>query len=109
MYYLYAVIFVLLCYSLVSSFFALKFALIILKTEDELQESVKELEASYLVFDEILKKPVFFDSIEIRQCISEIVKMRQKIYTMIENLSSVESNILKLNKNKQQEQLGDEG
>ena len=70
------VLFVLLCVSL---YFNFKFGVLILKTIDALEESLDILDERYRAMSEISKRPVFFDSLEIRQMISEITKSRDAI------------------------------
>jgi hypothetical protein len=77
-----------------------KFAKIILSIEDALGESLDILDSSYKSMYEILQKPIFFDSIEVRQCINEIKKSRESILyianiltkPMNQNLSLSETN-----------------
>ena len=90
--YIYFIIFVLLCYSLVATYFAMKFALLILKIEDIINESLEDLDRSFSVFNEILKKPVFFDSVEVRQCISEISSVRSLLINIAKRLTEVDNN-----------------
>ena len=59
-------------YSCVVSYYCYKFAMILIKLEDVIEESLFKLESIRLQFLEILEIPVFFDSIEIRKCIQLI-------------------------------------
>ena len=49
-----------------------KFSIIILNMEESVEESLDILNKSYERINSILQKPVFFDSLEIRQVISDI-------------------------------------
>ena len=82
---------VLLLYSCVVSYYCIKFSLILLKLQDEIEESLDYIDKSILVFNGILEKPIFFDSIEIRQCMSEIKKVRTVIVNIAYKLTSISS------------------
>jgi hypothetical protein len=49
-----------------------QFSIILLDIEDAIEESLDILDAKYGKMNEILQKPIFFDSVEIRQVISDI-------------------------------------
>ena len=49
-----------------------QFSILIIKIEDAIEESLDILNERYSSINEVLKKPVFFDSVEIRQVISDI-------------------------------------
>ena len=92
-----AIIIVLLCLLLVTScYYMLKFALNLIEIEDRLNRSISNIEKSYEVFDNISKKPIFFDSVEIRQCVQEIVNTREVLYQITEDLSEVSGREVKL-------------
>ena len=61
---------------IIGLFYVLKFARIILKVEETLEIALQELDVSYNVVSDILEKPIFFDSIEVRQVIDEITRAR---------------------------------
>jgi hypothetical protein len=68
--------------TILAVFFGIKsyqFAKIILKTQDAIEESLDLLDERYRNLTEILQKPVFFDSIEVRQVIDEITVTRDSI------------------------------
>lgn len=67
---------------IVSIFYVLKFARIILSIEETLEAGLQELDASYNKMSDILEKPIFFDSIEVRQVVDEIVKARNLLFKM---------------------------
>ena len=68
--------------------------MIILKVEDEIEYSLEVIDKSSNKFEEILKKPIFFDSIEVRQCMAEIGNVRNAVNTIAQKLSSIsEKNI----------------
>ena len=49
-----------------------QFSLIILNVEEAVEESLELLASKHSRMSEILQKPVFFDSMEVRQVISDI-------------------------------------
>ena len=85
------VIFLLFIYSCVVSYFCYNFARMILNLEDIVEESISELESIENKFEEILKIPIFFDSVEVRQCIDEIKKTRSMIYGISQKMVSISS------------------
>jgi hypothetical protein len=55
-----------------------------LRIEDTIEDCLDQLDEKYKTFSKILEKPVFFDSIEIRQVIQEI-KSSQDLILLIAN------------------------
>ena len=49
-----------------------QFSVVIMDIEDAVEESLDLLNEKYGKMNEILQKPVFFDSVEVRQVISDI-------------------------------------
>ncbi len=87
---IHAIVIVLLCLLLVATaYYMLKFAMDLIEIEDRLNQSISDIEESYRVFNDISKKPVFFDSLEIRQCIDEIVKTREALLRIVEDLRNI--------------------
>jgi len=71
----------------VSLFYVFKFARIILRVEEVIEDSLYSLDVSYNKMSDILEKPVFFDSLEVRQTIDEIVKTRELIFSLASELA----------------------
>ena len=78
--------------SCISSYYAVKFGLLLLSLEDDIEASLDDIDDSYKALSEILQKPIFFDSIEVRQCISEIKKCRNVIIKIANRLTSLGNN-----------------
>ena len=74
---------------IVSTYYNYKFARIILRVEDVVEESLDHLDERYQTMSEIIKKPVFFDSIEVRQVIAEINLCRDAVLRVANSLASV--------------------
>ena len=89
--YLYVIIIFLFTFSCVVSYYCLKFSMLLLRLQDDIQDSLNELDNSIEVFNKILEKPVFFDSLEVRQCISEIRNSRNMINSIAQRLVSISS------------------
>jgi len=60
-------------------YYLVKFGRIILDIEDALENSLDILNERYSAMSQILQKPIFFDSLEVRQCVNEIKKSRAAI------------------------------
>ena len=91
-YFLYSVIFCLTGLSLTTSYYTYKFAMLILDLQDDIEDSLDELDENFKNLNTILAKPIFFDSIEVRQCISEIKKSRSTVIKIAERLTSFGAN-----------------
>ena len=63
-----------------------QFSLIILKIESAIEDSLDVLNERYNSLYEISQKPVFFDSVEIRQVINEIKLSQDAIYAVAEKM-----------------------
>ncbi len=79
----------------VSAFFAVKFALILMKLEDALEKSLEILDTRQDTIAQILEIPLFFDSVEVRKVHSDIEDCRNSILditkVLTENVSSYEA------------------
>ena len=89
---LYGTIFCLTGLSLTTSYYTYKFAMLILDLQDDIEESLDELDENFKSLNKILAKPIFFDSIEVRQCITEIKKTRNTVIKIAERLTSFGAN-----------------
>ena len=74
----------------VSAYYNYKFGLIIIRTEDAIEECLDELDERYKVVSKILDKPVFFDSIEVRQTILEIRLSQELILKVANKMSNLQ-------------------
>jgi len=89
-----------LCLS-ISLYFNYKFGLILINLEDGIEESLDILDKKYASISKILERPVFFDSVEVRQVIREIKDSREAILYVANILGSIdESAVEELEKNK---------
>jgi len=82
-----AVLFLILC---VSIFFNVKHGLLILSVQDQIEDSLDILDNRYASISEILERPVFFDSLEVRQVINDISSSREAILLIARSLSAID-------------------
>tara|TARA_B100000035_G_C20607144_1_gene382312 strand:- start:169 stop:522 length:354 start_codon:yes stop_codon:yes gene_type:complete len=81
------IFFLLLC--CVTGYYLVKFGRIILEVQDAINESLEELDESYKRVNNILEKPIFFDSVEVRQCIQEIRNVRNVVIKIASRMTSL--------------------
>lgn len=77
----------------VSVYYNFKFAKIIFRVEDSIESSLDVLDQGYRSISDILERPVFFDSLEVRQVITDITKVRNSILQVAEKLTSIDEKI----------------
>ena len=64
-----------------------QFSIIIIDLEDAIEECLDLLDTKYNNMSKILEKPIFFDSVEVRQVISDISESRAAILTIANRLT----------------------
>lgn len=64
-----------------------QFSILIINIEDSIEESLDILDSKYKNMNEIIQKPVFFDSIEVRQVISEIKECHAAVLKIANKLT----------------------
>ena len=64
-----------------------QFSIVIMDMEDAVEESLDVLNEKYGKMNEILQRPVFFDSIEVRQVIADIRDCHGTILTIANKLT----------------------
>ena len=80
----------LLALLVISAYYNYKFGLIIIRTEDAIEECLDELDERYKVVSKILEKPIFFDSIEVRQTVQEIRLSQELILKVANKMSNLQ-------------------
>ena len=78
------------------AYYCIKFALIILKMQEEIEISLDKIDEKYIRINEILEIPVFFDSPEIKRLLAEIRDVKRVILEISISLSK--SNSISLQK-----------
>jgi hypothetical protein len=71
----------------VSIFYCIKFAIIIISIQQNIEQSLEILDEKYEKINEILQIPIFHDSREIRQVLDDIKDARQAVVDVAEKLS----------------------
>ena len=73
-------------------YYCIKFALIIIKMQEVLEESLDKIDDKYQRISDILEIPLFFDSPEIRRLLIEIKDIKNIILEISSNLTSFNKN-----------------
>ena len=74
----------------ISLYYNYKFARLILKMEDAIEDSLDNLDSRYASIQKILDTPLFFDSPQVRQVISDITESRDAILYVANQLTGIE-------------------
>lgn len=86
------------------SYYTYKIALIVLRVQDAVEESLDVLDKSYESITKILKIPLFYDSPEIKKTVENIRRSREAILYVAKQLTSIqedEENVRKKENNKE--------
>lgn len=81
---------VLSIFLIVSLYYNYKFARVILKVEDAVEESLDSLDERYTSIQKVLDTPLFFDSPQVRQVISDITLSRDAILYVANQLAGID-------------------
>lgn len=84
------VIAVLIVFLTISLYYNYKFARLILKMEDAIEDSLDNLDNRYASIQKILDTPLFFDSPQVRQVIIDITESRDAILYVANQLTGIE-------------------
>ena len=68
-----------------------KFGILILSVQDAVEKSLDVLDGNYSKMSKIAESPVFFDSVEVRQVMSEIQRARRSILGIAELLTEIDN------------------
>ena len=93
----------LLVYGSLATFFCIRFALTVLRVQDSLQSALETIDEKYDSISEILQRPLFFDSQEVRQVLKDIESTRDALETVAQDLSN------KIENPKEEEKILNEG
>jgi|TARA_Y100000385_G_C13007317_1_gene600030 hypothetical protein len=64
-----------------------QFSLIILRLEESIEDCLDVLDEKYLSISKVLEKEVFFDSVEVRQVMADIIESQDAILTVANTLT----------------------
>ena len=70
--------------------FNYKLGVTILDVQDAIEASLDELDHRYSSMSEILERPIFFDSMEIRQVVTDISRCRDSILSVAANMTVID-------------------
>ena len=62
-----------------------------IKLEDDIEEAITVVEDKYKKMSEILDRPVFFDSVEVRQVVNDIYECQVALYNIATSIGNVEA------------------
>ena len=82
---------VLSIFLIVSLYYNYKFARVILRVEDAVEESLDSLDERYTSIQKVLDTPLFFDSPQVRQVISDITLSRDAILYVANQLADIDN------------------
>tara|TARA_R110000765_G_scaffold426522_2_gene542451 strand:- start:495 stop:803 length:309 start_codon:yes stop_codon:yes gene_type:complete len=71
----------------ISMYFNYKHGILILSFQDAIEAALDILDIKYARMSQVLETPIFFDSIEVRQVISDIRDIRDSILYIANNIS----------------------
>ena len=71
----------------VSFYFCIKFGLIILRVQETIEESLDVLDEKYNAMSEILARPLFYDSPEVRNVLNDIGSSRDAVHKIALSLT----------------------
>lgn len=74
---------------LLSVFFCIKFALIIIKIQDTIEYSLDKIDDKYNKISQISEIPVFLDSPEIKSLLTEVLSVKNIIYEISYDLANI--------------------
>ena len=77
--------------AIIAIFYAIKFALIIVRVQDEIEDAMDILDERYGKINEILQKPLFYDSFEVRQVLQEIRQSQDAILIIANRFTNLDS------------------
>jgi len=75
----------------IPAYFSIKFALIILRTQEALEDSLDTLDETHAQISTILDRPLFFDSPEIRAVLDDVRRARTSILTVANVLTKIDN------------------
>ena len=83
----YVLLFITVVFLAVSIYFNVKFAMTLLRLEDALEDCLDMIDEKYAKISEILSRPLFFDSPEVRRVVSDIRDVRNSLHRMAVSMS----------------------
>jgi len=84
------IIIVLIVLLAASLFFVVKFAKSVFRFEDRIESALDHIDTSYKIISEILERPLFYDSPEVREVHNKIAEINNSLLSIAYDLASVE-------------------
>lgn len=75
-------------YSVFITYFCVKFGLTILRVQDSVEASLDKIDSQYAIITEILNRPLFYDSPEIKTVMEGVSNTRDAILEVASTLSN---------------------
>ena len=72
----------------ISLYYCIKFALIIIKVKEAIEDSLEKIDESYYKITEVLNIPIFYNSKEVKAVIEEIKNSRDILLFIAKNLTN---------------------
>ena len=85
------IILALLVLLIISIYYAIKFALIIIKMQDAIENSLDEIDEKYNSISKILQIPIFYDSPEIKKVLLDLQDARNSLLYVANKLTNSKS------------------
>ena len=73
--------------SIFAGYYAVKFAMMVLRFQDALEDSLDVIDEKYKSITAICERPLFFDSPEVRQVLEDIKETREALHGIAFSLS----------------------
>jgi len=88
---MYAITSVAIVIMAIAAFYAIKFAVVIVTMQDAIEEALDSLDERHKKIDEILQRPLFYDSFEVRQVLQEIRQSQDTILIIANKLADLDN------------------
>ena len=75
-------------YSLIVTYYCLRFALTVLRVQESLEKGLQIIDEKHQNIAEILKRPLFFDSLEVRQVLRDIESTQDALHEIAYDMSA---------------------
>ena len=75
----------------ISIYYVIKFALIIIKMQDAIENSLDEIDNKYNSISRVLEIPIFYDSPEVKRVLSDLQEVRNSLLYVANTLTNSNS------------------
>tara|TARA_Y100000034_G_scaffold93721_1_gene113479 strand:- start:2469 stop:2756 length:288 start_codon:yes stop_codon:yes gene_type:complete len=80
---------------MVSLYYNYRHGVLLLTLQDAIESSLDELDERYKTMSAVVEKPIFFDSVEVRQVIKDINLCRNSILNVARNMTVIDQSVEK--------------